>query len=142
MSLDSGLYTIRNGEDLVGRALYETLDLSPKAVFNKTDDPDALWVVEVLPNGRYKLYAKGAPTAVENNMPAGPVVALLIQQQDAEEWELAAVDQAAGTYQVRSSLGSVWLVPEPGKHGPIETLPVPGDDTGSPTVFTFEKVDL
>ncbi|MER7703743.1 I66 family serine proteinase inhibitor [Kitasatospora sp. NPDC097605] len=142
MSLDSGLYTIHNGEDPVGRALYETLDLSPKAVFNKTDDPDAVWVVEALPNGRHKLYAKGAPTAVEDNAPAGPVVALLIHQQDAEEWELAAVDEAAGTYRVRSSQGSVWLVPEPGKHGRIETLPIPGDDTGSATVFTFKQVDL
>ncbi|MER6361985.1 I66 family serine proteinase inhibitor [Kitasatospora sp. NPDC001527] len=140
MSLESGLYTIHNGEDPVGRALHETRDLSPKAVFNRTDDPEAVWVVEALPNGRYKLYAKGAPTAVENSAPAGPVVALLIQQADAEEWELATVDRAGGTYRVVSSQGAVWLVTEPGEHGQIQTLPIPGGDAGA-TVFTFKRVD-
>ncbi|MFF7456445.1 I66 family serine proteinase inhibitor [Kitasatospora sp. NPDC008115] len=139
MTLDSGLYRIRNAGQPVGRARTEVFDLSPKAVFARTDDEDAIWIAEALPGGRHRLYAKRAPTGVENNEPAGPLVALLVQQEYAEEWELTPVDGTADGYEVRSRRGVVWLAPADGEHGRIEVLPAL--DNLDRSTFVFERVD-
>nr|BFD90508.1 hypothetical protein KitaXyl93_18680 [Kitasatospora sp. Xyl93] len=136
--LESGLYTIQNGGARIGRARHEALDLSPKTVFANTDDQDAVWVVEACPGNRYRLYAKGAPTAVEDLKPAGPLVSLLLDQGDATEWELTPVDGLPATYRIKSPQGSSWTVLEPGRRSPIEVIPV----LDGSTAFTFEKVDV
>ncbi|MFE6052269.1 I66 family serine proteinase inhibitor [Kitasatospora sp. NPDC056446] len=132
--LDSGLHVITAGTALVGRALLETKDLSPKAVFHGTEDQDAIWIVEALPNGRYNLYSKGAPAGVEDRKPAGPVVTFLIDQADAVEWELAPVADTPKAYRIISPQGAAWTVADPGEPGRIEALPVQGD------VFTFTRI--
>ncbi|GAA3018388.1 I66 family serine proteinase inhibitor [Kitasatospora sp. NPDC006786] len=136
--LESGLYTIQHGDARIGRARHEALDLSPKAVFADTDDQDAVWVVEAHPDNRYRLYAKGAPTAVEDLGPAGPLVSLLLDQGDAPEWELIPVDGTPNTYRIASPHGSSWTVLEPGRRSPIEVIPV----LEGATAFTFEKLDV
>ncbi len=85
MSPGSGPYEISTTQGTrVGRSLNETKDLGPKRVLADTDDPHPIWVVERLPNGKYFLYVRGAPTAdVESS-----VRALLIQQEHKVEWEL------------------------------------------------------
>lgn len=136
--LESGLYTIQNGDAKIGRARHEALDLAPKAVFADTDDQDPVWVVEAYPNNRYRLYAKGAPTAVEDLGPAGPLVSLLLDQGDATEWELIPVPGVPDTYRIKSPHGSSWTVLEPGKQSQIEVIPV----LEGSTAFTFEKIDV
>ncbi|MFF8772989.1 I66 family serine proteinase inhibitor [Kitasatospora sp. NPDC015120] len=138
MTLESGPYRIRNAGRPVGRARTETFDLAPKAVFAATDDENAVWIAEALPGGRHRLYAKRAPTGIGNNAPAGPLVALLVGQEHAEEWELTAVDGTAGGYEVRSRQGVVWLAPAEGVHGPVEVLPALDDLDRS--TFVFERV--
>ncbi|MFE4873856.1 I66 family serine proteinase inhibitor [Streptomyces sp. NPDC056682] len=139
MSLESGMYKIYNGDDQIGRAVRETMDLSPKSVFNQTDDTEAVWVVEQLPNGRHKLFTKGAPTAVEGGKSTGAVVSLLINQHDAAEWELQPVDGQDGAYRVLGPNGSLWVTPEPGQHCQIEVMPIDGD--GDHARFSFERVE-
>ncbi|MFB6894276.1 I66 family serine proteinase inhibitor [Kitasatospora sp. NPDC056327] len=139
MSLDSGLYRILNADRPVGRARVETLDLAPKAVFARTDDEDTVWVVEALPGGLHKLYAKGAPVAADGGRPAGPLVALLVRQEHAGEWELSPVDGTKTGYEVRSREGLVWLAPAGGEHGQIEVLP--SLDSLDRTTFVFDRVD-
>ncbi|MET8539081.1 I66 family serine proteinase inhibitor [Kitasatospora sp. NPDC004799] len=134
--LESGLYTIRSGDATIGRARHEALDLSPKAVFAHTDDQDAVWVVEAYPDDRYRLYAKGAPTAVADLGPAGPLVSLLLDQGDAPEWKLVPVDGAPATYRITSPQGSSWTVLEPGKQSQIEVIPV----LEGSTAFTFRRI--
>ncbi|MFF2611550.1 I66 family serine proteinase inhibitor [Kitasatospora sp. NPDC058046] len=134
--LESGLYTIRSGDARIGRARHEALDLSPKAVFANTDDQDAVWLVEAYPNNHYRLYAKGAPTAVEDLQPAGPLVSLLLDQGDAPEWELIPVDGVPDTYRIKSPQGSSWTVLEPGRQSRIEVIPV----LEGSTAFTFARI--
>ncbi|PFH47491.1 hypothetical protein AMATHDRAFT_6673 [Amanita thiersii Skay4041] len=117
-SLQTGHYFIYNGDDLVGRSLHEDRSLLPKHIFNKTDDKEPQWTVEALPHGRYKLYAKGAPTGVEKNH----VVAFLIDQAKAEEWNIKPVHGLKGEYEISSSLNAFWEVSEPGKHSPINVV--------------------
>lgn len=89
MSPGSGPYEISTVRDTrVGRSLHETMDLAPKAVFTNTDDPHPIWVVEKLPNGKYFLYIRGAPTADERDK----LVALLIQQEQKVEWVLEELE--------------------------------------------------
>lgn len=138
MSLDSGYYRIFNGDELVGRVLHETMDLTPKRVFNRTDDKDAVWIVEALRNGRHRLHAKGAPTAVGNNKPAGPLVALLIGQGDAAEWRLVAVEGREDTFRIVSREGASWVALEPGRRCKIEVLSL-FDDSVPTAAFTFRR---
>ncbi|MFC8532493.1 I66 family serine proteinase inhibitor [Streptomyces sp. NPDC057249] len=140
MHLDSGVYKIHNGGDMVGRARNETMDLSPKPVFNKTDDEDATWTVEPLPNGRYMLYVKEGPAAVGDGRPTKDVVSLVQGGQDAVEWELHPVDGTDGRYRIMSPEGGVWAVSEPGKHCRIGVLPA-GSENGDSTTFTFTSVE-
>ncbi|KAJ3561009.1 hypothetical protein NP233_g10463 [Leucocoprinus birnbaumii] len=88
MELETGYYRIKSlTQKIIGRALHESSDSSPKPILSKTDDKNAVWLVEKLENGRYRLSTKGAPTGVDpHNLNA--VVALLDDQEDAVEWDL------------------------------------------------------
>ncbi|MFD8750958.1 I66 family serine proteinase inhibitor [Kitasatospora sp. NPDC059577] len=132
--LDSGLHLIHAGTALVGRALHETEDLSPKVLRVDTDDRDAIWIVEALPDGRYNLYSKGAPAGIEDNGTAGPVVTFLVDQADAVTWELAPVADTGNAYRITGPQGTSWAVTGAGKQSRIEAVPTPGD------VFTFTRI--
>ncbi|MER7751204.1 I66 family serine proteinase inhibitor [Kitasatospora sp. NPDC097643] len=135
MSLGTGLYTIRSGDAVVGRALREPFTLSPKPVFSLTDDEDAAWAVEALPNERYQLYAKGAPAGVEGDRADGSLVAYLIDQTSAEEWLLVPVAGVEGAYQVVAPNGAAWTVTRAGEYGRVAVRPV--DGAPAATHFTF-----
>ncbi|MFF0393267.1 I66 family serine proteinase inhibitor [Kitasatospora sp. NPDC004615] len=143
MGLESGYYTIQNGQDLVGRRGIEDLSLRPKAIINQAGSADRPWVVEALPNGLYSLSAKGtrapiqdnAGTAIEDNK----LVALLMDPQYAVQWQLVAVNGKNDTYRiVEPRGGSAWMVREPGKESQVEVL---NSITGSASdAFTFKRV--
>ncbi|MFD3997386.1 I66 family serine proteinase inhibitor [Streptomyces sp. NPDC058583] len=146
--MESGFYKIYHGGNLVGRRLNETPDLKPKAICNKTEDPDAVWVVEALSNGRYNLYAKGTPVSVpgeidkrypDMDLRCGNVEALIIERVDVMEWKLAPVNGKDDTYLITTGLGYEWMVPEPGKECEIMVMPLSGGETAD-TLFTFKPV--
>ncbi|PFH47694.1 hypothetical protein AMATHDRAFT_151492 [Amanita thiersii Skay4041] len=87
MALRTGRYFIHNGTDLVGRNLREERFLRPKAICNKTNDAEPQWDIEVLRNGRYRMYAKGVPVGIQD----GRVVALVLDIKEAEEWRIVQV---------------------------------------------------
>ncbi|KIM41154.1 hypothetical protein M413DRAFT_11330 [Hebeloma cylindrosporum] len=80
--LPSDQYYIRNGESFAGRDHREDRSLLPKRVNCPTDGYLELWELEQLPNGRYRLKARGAPTGARNNL----LFAFLIEVERAEEW--------------------------------------------------------
>jgi hypothetical protein len=102
--LPTDQYYIRNEQQFAGRNAIEDKSLLPKAVHCPNDRRDAelvstpkcsnianvtltfsqllQWVIERLPNGRYKLTTRGAPTGVVKNL----LFAFLIERAQAEEW--------------------------------------------------------
>jgi hypothetical protein len=100
--LPNGEYYIRNGYHFVGRDYYEDKSLLPKKVCCPPDrGPDLVscfplllvqlaltyveflqWLIEALPNGRYSLKVRGAPTGESNKL----VYAFLVEEEKAEEW--------------------------------------------------------
>ncbi|KAF8586582.1 hypothetical protein K439DRAFT_1340544 [Ramaria rubella] len=87
--LPTDQYYIRNENDFAGRNRNEDKSLNPKGVFCPTDynDPELAstlcsWKLEALPNGRYRLKARGAPTGVQD----GLLYAFLEEKDKAEEW--------------------------------------------------------
>jgi len=81
--LPTDQYYILNDETFAGRNYIEDKSLGPKKVACPTDsnDPD-LWTIEQLPNGRYRIKARGAPTGVVR----GLLFAFLADIDKAEEW--------------------------------------------------------
>jgi len=81
--LSTAQYYIRNDNLFAGRNIREDKSLLPKRVFCPTDndDPD-LWEIQALPNGRYRLSTRGAPTGAKG----GLLFAFLLEDQGAEEW--------------------------------------------------------
>ncbi|GJJ07988.1 hypothetical protein Clacol_002195 [Clathrus columnatus] len=64
MSLKSGYYTLRIGNNLVGRSFKtEDYSLLPKPIYNATDDVESTWQIESLPGGLYRLRNFDAPIA-------------------------------------------------------------------------------
>ncbi|KAJ4473852.1 serine protease inhibitor [Lentinula aciculospora] len=90
MALETGLYTIKNGDKFVGRALAEDLSLRPKKVI--VTDNDSKWAIEKLGNNLdtfYTLISNGSPTAhIEHN-----VFALVIDRELATKWIIQHVPQ-------------------------------------------------
>jgi len=81
--LPSGQYFILNDKLFAGRNFREDKSIMPKRVFCPTDhDEPELWQIRALPNGRYKLSARGAPTGARN----GLLLAFLLDDQGPEEW--------------------------------------------------------
>ncbi|KAJ3713036.1 hypothetical protein DFJ43DRAFT_49484 [Lentinula guzmanii] len=46
MSLETGRYTIKNGDNVVGRALAEDLSLLPKRIILAPSDSSSTWIIE------------------------------------------------------------------------------------------------
>jgi len=82
-ALPTDQYYIRNEDTFAGRNLREDHSLNPKAVFCPTDDSDPqLWHLVALPNGRYILKIRGAPTGVLHKH----LYAFLVEEGEPEEW--------------------------------------------------------
>jgi hypothetical protein len=108
--LSTGQYHIRNQETFAGRNAREDASLLPKKVYCPTDDAEAQlvsdlysmaathsdlfnplqWTIEALPNGRYKLLARGSPTVELNRL----LYAVLIDVEKAEEWIIKKYEQS------------------------------------------------
>jgi hypothetical protein len=100
--LSTGQYHIRNQETFAGRNAREDASLLPKKVYCPTDDAEAqLWTIEALPNGRYKLLARGSPTVELNRL----LYAVLIDVEKAEEWIIKKYEQS-GQYTIVKADGS------------------------------------
>jgi len=83
--LPSGQYFILNDKLFAGRNFREDKSIMPKRVFCPTDhDEPELWQIQALPNGRYKLLARGAPTGAKDRL----LFAFLVPvgDQGPEEW--------------------------------------------------------
>ncbi|KAF8638991.1 hypothetical protein AX17_001794 [Amanita inopinata Kibby_2008] len=130
MSLQSGFYTIRNGDKFVGRYEIEDRSLLPKRVLVGDDNIQVKvsiswfdlsistahmmalnleWVVEALSNGRYKLSTGKAPTvAIDNKL-----FALLMDEDKPEEWVITERPQAGDSmYTVEAaSKEEGWIAP-------------------------------
>ncbi|THU82753.1 serine protease inhibitor [Dendrothele bispora CBS 962.96] len=92
MSLESGIYTIRNRDNNVGRSLTEDRSLGPKRILLLPQDvkPEEIkWEIEKLDHNSYTLKIRDAPTANIDNL----VFALLINKGEAEKWRIEAVPQ-------------------------------------------------
>ena len=101
-ALPTGEYYIRNEGTFAGRNLREDKSLRPKKVYCPTDISEAQlvsnlysmaathsdlfnlpqWQLEALPNGRYKLLARGSATGELNKL----LFAFLVDVERAEEW--------------------------------------------------------
>ncbi|KAK7047233.1 hypothetical protein VNI00_006899 [Paramarasmius palmivorus] len=90
MSLESGLYIIRNIDKAVGRKQAEDRSLLPKRVVvlpPSVEDPK--WEIQKEDSNRYILKVQGAPTANIDRL----VFALLQDEESAEKWRIEAVPQ-------------------------------------------------
>jgi len=82
--LTTDQYYIRCENVFAGRNMIEDKSGFPKRVFCPTDAPNEpeLWNIQRLPNGRYKLSARGAPVGTIDNL----LFAFLTDQEKADEW--------------------------------------------------------
>jgi len=82
-------YYIRNREMFAGRNVRENRSLLPKEVTCPTDHPNdpQSWKIEQLPNGRFRLSARGAPTGIDSDIDNRLLFAFLDRDaSEAEEW--------------------------------------------------------
>ncbi|KAJ4479548.1 serine protease inhibitor [Lentinula edodes] len=110
MALETGLYTIKNGEKLVGRALAEDLSLLPKRIILTESERTSIWAIEKSDKeNEYLLISFGSPTThIENH-----VFALLINQEQATKWIVKAVPQhGENAYVISTSEGKGWVAPK------------------------------
>ncbi|MFI9325241.1 I66 family serine proteinase inhibitor [Kitasatospora aureofaciens] len=135
MGLESGYYTIQNGNDAVGRRRIEDLSMRPKAVINQAPSGlESPWVVEAVSDDRYILRTRGARVTSEGDK----LVALIFNTSQADEWQLVPVNGMNRTYRVVAPNGAAWVVREPGKECQVEVLSsVPA---GGSNEFTFTPV--
>ncbi|KAF8586586.1 hypothetical protein K439DRAFT_1631469 [Ramaria rubella] len=80
--LHTGQYYIRNAKTFAGRNIREDKLFNRKPVSCSTDADGETWILEALPNGRYKLKVRDAPTGVID----GLLFAFLIEEEKTEEW--------------------------------------------------------
>ncbi|KAF8576636.1 hypothetical protein K439DRAFT_1640353 [Ramaria rubella] len=80
--LHTGQYYIRNVKTFVGRNLREDRSFNRKPVSCSNNADEEMWLLEALPNGRYKLKVRDAPTGVID----GLLFAFLIEEEKTEEW--------------------------------------------------------
>jgi hypothetical protein len=96
--LSTAQYYIRNDNLFAGRNIREDKSLLPKRVFCPTDNdrPDP-WEIRALPNGRYRLSTRGAPTGAKDRL----LFAFLLEDQGAEEWVITR--RNGGLYTIESA---------------------------------------
>ncbi|KAF8586583.1 serine protease inhibitor [Ramaria rubella] len=80
--LPTDQYYIRNENTFAARNMREDRSLNPKGVFCPSESDPELWQLQALPNGRYRLKARGAPTGIKNKL----LYAFLLDESRAEEW--------------------------------------------------------
>ncbi|KIM41176.1 hypothetical protein M413DRAFT_11342 [Hebeloma cylindrosporum] len=136
IKLPSDQYYIRNGELFAGRNHREDRSLLPKRVNCPTDGDLELWDLEQLPNGRYRLEARGSPTGARNNL----LYAFLIDPSKAEEWIITKrkVDRNRSLYTIEKADKTAGWVKQTGTEGPqIAVLPLRVIETpdGTPQFF-------
>ncbi|PSS02363.1 hypothetical protein PHLCEN_2v4056 [Hermanssonia centrifuga] len=74
VDLPNGIYLISSGSsrnNFVGRPRSDPMSQTPQKVISLPPSPDAdapKWVIEKLPNGRYRLKALGAPTGIRGGL--------------------------------------------------------------------------
>ncbi|KAJ3851784.1 serine protease inhibitor [Lentinula lateritia] len=151
MALETGRYIIKNGENIVGRALAEDLSLRPKRVILTDHDSTVVihflqWAVEKLGNNLdtfYTLISNGSPTAhIEHN-----VYALVIDRELATKWYMRPIPQNGETAYIVTGTDREGGWVAPGKVGEqIEYKPLivaPSEPPRYPTnqVFHFTKVE-
>ncbi|KAJ4473846.1 serine protease inhibitor [Lentinula aciculospora] len=111
MAFETGLYTIKNGDKFVGRALIEDLSLHPKRVI--LTDKESTWAIEKLGNNLntfYTLISHGSPAAhIEHN-----VFVLVIDRELATKWIIRAVPQHGKDAYIiiGTDLEGGWVAPE------------------------------
>ncbi|KAJ3790416.1 serine protease inhibitor [Lentinula aff. detonsa] len=112
MSLETGRYTIKNGDNVVGRALAEDLSLLPKRIILAPSDRDSTWIIEKSKHNEneYLLISNGSPTThIEDH-----IFALLVHQSQATKWTIKAVpkygEDAYNIFATDSAKG--WIAPK------------------------------
>uniref|UniRef100_A0A0W0FIJ0 Serine protease inhibitor n=1 Tax=Moniliophthora roreri TaxID=221103 RepID=A0A0W0FIJ0_MONRR len=114
MSLEPGLYFIRNGDRAIGRLPQEDDSLEPKAVYVLPDIVERPnFEIKKIDSDNYTIVALGTPngpTAQIDNK----VYALLEEQDRAEKWRIVHVPQhGENSYIIRTDdQGRSWFAPE------------------------------
>ncbi|KAF8586585.1 serine protease inhibitor [Ramaria rubella] len=110
--LPTDQYYIRNDDNFAGRSLHEVHSLQPKPILSPTNNHDSLWILEALPNGRYKLKAGGAPTGVMD----GFLYAFLIKEERAEEWVITKREHPGHRAIENAAKDAGWIALKEGDH--------------------------
>jgi len=146
MSLESGIYIISNKFDnaFVGRLRYEDKSLLPKKVVTLPAGIEApQWNIEALPNNRYKLSIRGAPTAEIE----GGLFAVLLPEPAPAEWTITKRDNhGPNIYTVEAPSGNGWVVTNEEPETQIEIKPLIINPSFPPqylpnALFTFSKAE-
>ncbi|KAG8998062.1 hypothetical protein FRB94_007225 [Tulasnella sp. JGI-2019a] len=134
-NISSGIYMIKNNDNLIGRFVIEDFSLNPKRiVVNPPNNPPNPWVVQNNGDGTYNLKAGGASCAVIDQK----LVAVLIDEMappDAKKWTITPAGENTFVVQ-KPSEDAVWDTcnAEPGMESQLKVVP----QNGSPTQrFTF-----
>ncbi|KAF8882960.1 hypothetical protein BD779DRAFT_1626449 [Infundibulicybe gibba] len=147
--LESGLYLISSRQDevYVGRHFVEDLSLLPKRILSLphgVQAPRVSWIVEKLPNGRYRLRAGGAPTGVKDNL----VFALLIDIFPAEEWVIThRENHGPNVYTIeKADTSGGWVLPENEPYTQVAARPLIATKSLPPQfppneLWTFVRID-
>ncbi|TFK31010.1 hypothetical protein BDQ12DRAFT_730025 [Crucibulum laeve] len=123
-SLTSGHYIIRNvskADGSVGRNLAEDKSLNPKKIVSLPSSIQAeAWIIEELPNGNYKLRARGSPTGARD----GKVYAFLTENGD--EWKVTRRENhGRNVFTIEEANGSNgWVLNSNEEYSQIECKPL------------------
>ncbi|KAF8882226.1 hypothetical protein BD779DRAFT_1648139 [Infundibulicybe gibba] len=145
--LETGMYIINSKQDgaYVGRNFIEDHSLLPKAVISLPHGVQAPhWVVEKLPNGRYRLKVGGAPTGVERDL----VFAFLLDHHPVEEWVIThRENHGPNVYTVeKADHHSGWVLPDKEPYTQIASCPLRATKSLPPQfppneLWSFTRID-